>query len=88
MTAMDYFARYVYNADYTQATEIGIDRIMTGGNALENLADAYPGWTGPPSSWCSSRRTTCGIWWASSMGSGPFNGGAVPNFLIGRDRKR
>ena len=43
MTAMDYFARYVYDADYTQATEIGIDRIMTGGNALENLADAYPG---------------------------------------------
>lgn len=43
MTAMDYFARYVYDADYTQASEIGIDRVMTGGNALENLAEAYPG---------------------------------------------
>lgn len=43
MTMLDYFARYVYDSDYTQASEIGVDRIMTGGNALENLAKAYPG---------------------------------------------
>ncbi|NBI68064.1 hypothetical protein D1646_14895 [Pseudoflavonifractor sp. 60] len=43
MTIPQYFARYVYNADYTQATEIGIDQIMTGGNALENLAEIYVG---------------------------------------------
>lgn len=43
MTAPQYFERYVYDHDYTQAPQIGIDRIITGGNALENLADAYPG---------------------------------------------
>ncbi|MCI8304285.1 MAG: hypothetical protein HFF52_06615 [Lawsonibacter sp.] len=43
MTMLQYFERYVYNTDYTQAQEIGIDRIITGGNALENLAEAYPG---------------------------------------------
>lgn len=43
MTGVDYFARYVYDSDYTQASEIGIDRVMTGGNALENLAEVYQG---------------------------------------------
>lgn len=43
MTVSQYFTRYVYDRDYTQATEIGIDRIITGGNALENLTEAYPG---------------------------------------------
>ena len=42
MTMEQYFARYVYDTDYTQVPEIGVDRIMTGGNALENLAEAYP----------------------------------------------
>ena len=42
MTIVQYFERYVYNRDYTQAPEIGVDRVMTGGNALENLAEAYP----------------------------------------------
>lgn len=42
MTLTQYFERYVYDRDYTQAEEIGIDRIITGGNALENLAEAYP----------------------------------------------
>lgn len=43
MTAEQYLARYVYDKDYTQAPEIGVDRVMTGGNALENLTEAYPG---------------------------------------------
>lgn len=42
MTVSRYFQRYVYDRDYTQAEEIGIDRIITGGNALENLTEAYP----------------------------------------------
>lgn len=42
MTLTQYFERYVYDRDYTQATEIGVDRIITGGNALENLVEAYP----------------------------------------------
>ena len=42
MTIAQYFERYVYDRDYTQAPEIGVDRIMTGGNALENLTQAYP----------------------------------------------
>ncbi|MEM5779830.1 MAG: hypothetical protein AAGU02_01635, partial [Lawsonibacter sp.] len=43
MTMTQYFATYVWNADYTQAPQIGVDQIIMGGNALENLKDAYPG---------------------------------------------
>ena len=32
-----------WDADYTRAPELGIDQIITGGNALENLAEAYKG---------------------------------------------
>ena len=41
-TARDYFARYVFNADYTEAPQVGIDTVLISGNALENAADAYP----------------------------------------------
>jgi len=43
MTMTQYVERYVYDSDYTQAPQIGVDRIITGGNALENLPEAYPG---------------------------------------------
>lgn len=43
MTMAQYFSEYVFNTDYTQASQIGIDRIMITGNALENLTEAYPG---------------------------------------------
>lgn len=42
MTMSDYFKHYVFNADYTQAPQIGVDRILMHGNALENLREAYP----------------------------------------------
>ena len=42
MTAAEYFPRYVSNADYTKAPQIGIDHIMMRGNALENIDEAYP----------------------------------------------
>lgn len=42
LTMEDYFSRYVFNADYTQAPQIGVDRILMHGNALENLKEAYP----------------------------------------------
>lgn len=43
LTNQNYFAQFVFNVDYTQAPEIGVDRVMTSGNALENLSQAYPG---------------------------------------------
>ena len=43
MTMAQYLDRYVWDADYTRAPELGIDQIITGGNALENLAEAYKG---------------------------------------------
>lgn len=43
MTMAQYLDRYVWDADYTRAPELGIDQIITGGNALENLAEAYEG---------------------------------------------
>ena len=42
MTMSQYFAKYVFDTDYTQAVQIGLDRIMISGNALENLTEAYP----------------------------------------------
>lgn len=43
MTMADYFARFVFDADYTKAPQVGVDQIITSGNALENLTEAYPG---------------------------------------------
>lgn len=42
MTMSKYFARYVYNADYTQAPILGIDRVIGSGNALENVSEVFP----------------------------------------------
>lgn len=41
-TGSDYFSQFVYNADYAKAPEVGVDVILMSGNALENVADAYP----------------------------------------------
>lgn len=41
-TAGEYFDRFVYNADYAQAPEVAVDAVLLSGNALENVADAYP----------------------------------------------
>ena len=41
-TCSDYFDRFVYNADYAQAPEVGVDTVLMSGNALENVSDAYP----------------------------------------------
>lgn len=40
-TGIEYFNRYVFNADYTEAPQVGIDTVLISGNALENVADAY-----------------------------------------------
>ena len=42
MTISQYFETYVFNTDYTKAPQIGVDQVMMGGNALENLTEAYP----------------------------------------------
>lgn len=42
LTIPDYFARFVYNADYTEAPRIGINQVIQSGNALENVTEAYP----------------------------------------------
>ena len=41
-TGAEYFARFVYNEDYAQAPEVAVDTVLLSGNALENVADAYP----------------------------------------------
>lgn len=41
-TMLEYFDRYVYNADYAQAPVLGIDQIIGSGNALENVKEVYP----------------------------------------------
>lgn len=42
LTVADYFARYVFNTDYTQAPQISVDKVLSAGNALENVETAYP----------------------------------------------
>lgn len=42
LTAAEYFARYVYNADYLQAPMLGVDQIIGSGNALENVSEVFP----------------------------------------------
>lgn len=42
MSGPEYFERYVFNVDYTQAPVIGVDTVMESGNALENVADTFP----------------------------------------------
>ena len=43
MTMEQYFSAFVFDMDYTQAPQIGVDQILMSGNALENLSEAYPG---------------------------------------------
>ena len=42
LTGREYFERYVFNADYTAAPETAVDTVLMQGNALENVASAYP----------------------------------------------
>lgn len=65
MTITQYFARYVYDRDYTQVSQIGIDRIMTGGNALENLTEEYPGCRFVDFSFPSADPVNDGLDWSS-----------------------
>ena len=43
MTPEQYFSAYMYGVDYSQAPQIGVDKINIVGNALENVTEAYPG---------------------------------------------
>lgn len=42
LTVEEYFAQFVNNADYTCAPFLAVDRVISSGNAVENVADAYP----------------------------------------------
>lgn len=42
LTVEEYFAQFVGNADYTRAPLLAVDRVISSGNAVENVADAYP----------------------------------------------
>lgn len=42
LTVAEYFARFVYNADYIQAPMLGIDQVIGSGNALENVSEVFP----------------------------------------------
>lgn len=65
MTISEYFQRYVYDADYSVAPEIGVDRVVTGGNALENLAEAYLGCRFVDFSFPSADPVNDGLDWSS-----------------------
>ena len=65
MTILQYFERYVYDRDYTQVPEIGLDRIMTGGNALENLTEIYEGCRFVDFSFPSADPVNDGLDWSS-----------------------
>jgi len=41
MTPEEFVSKYIFGADYTQASKIGIDKINISGNALENVTEVY-----------------------------------------------
>ena len=43
MTPEEFFSAHLAVSDYTQASRIGVDQVNISGNALENVAEAYPG---------------------------------------------
>lgn len=43
LTVKEYFPQFVNNADYTRAPFLAVNRVISSGNAVENVADAYPG---------------------------------------------
>lgn len=65
MTFPQYLERYVFDRNYTQVPEIGVDRVMTGGNALENLAEAYDGCRFVDFSFPTSDPVNDGLDWSS-----------------------
>lgn len=42
MTPADYFVKYVFDKDYTNASVVGVNKIVRSGNALENIAEIFP----------------------------------------------
>lgn len=42
MTMLEYFKKYVYNANYATAPIIGVNTVISSGNSLENVSEAYP----------------------------------------------
>lgn len=42
LSVAEYFAEFVGNVDYTLAPLLAVDRVLSSGNAVENVADAYP----------------------------------------------
>lgn len=42
MTAAEYWARFVWNTDYTKAPDVSVNTAAQSGNSPENAADAYP----------------------------------------------
>ena len=65
MTFARYFGRYVYDRDYIQAPELGVDRVMTGGNALENVSEVYDGCRFVDFSYPTSDPVNDGLDWSS-----------------------
>ena len=65
MTFAQYFARYVCDRDYTRAPELGVDRVMTSGNALENLTEIYDGCRFVDFSFPTSDPVNDGLDWSS-----------------------
>lgn len=43
MTPAEYFARYVFDRDYTAAPILTVDYTLRVGNSLENVTDTFPG---------------------------------------------
>ncbi len=41
-TIADYFANFVYDADFIHAPQVGINALLSSGNSFENVAEAYP----------------------------------------------
>jgi hypothetical protein len=42
MTFLDYYARFIYDADFAWPAAVGFNEIVGAGNTINNLAEVYP----------------------------------------------
>lgn len=42
LTPPEYFDTFVFDKDFTQASEIGVDKVIRSGNSLENIKEVFP----------------------------------------------
>lgn len=65
LTLKDYLAKFVYNADYLNAKEFAINKMLGSGNSLNNLTKVFPGLNFTESYFPGFKKEYSGMDWTS-----------------------